>query len=300
MGPVACRRELVTSSLTSSTVMSARPSRPQARSGAADGRGGRCARRPGSAGKVHSAQSPSVSITPITSQASSTPMSGFVGLMGTYPIFSGSTAREGALWHERRRARPTPPSALPARTASGAGHRRRADPYEREAWRSPRRASLGVPPGRPGPASPRPRSPPGPSQRSSSWSSQGPGSAEPETQPGRPHLQDVGAARAATPPGSRSSGSASTPSSSRSSRTSAASGDSPGSTLPPGSSQRPASSGGALRRAAAGGRRLTGRPPPPRSVPSCAGAYGRPALAQVGCAYSVCVGRLPGPIRSTQ
>lgn len=85
MGPVAYRRELVTSSLTSSAVTSPRESSSQVRSWPrTTARAVRTA--PGSEGKLHSAQSPSVSITPITSQARNAPMSGFVGLMGTYPI----------------------------------------------------------------------------------------------------------------------------------------------------------------------------------------------------------------------
>ncbi len=82
---------LVTSSLTSSAVTSPRESSPQVRSWPrTTARAVRTA--PGSAGKLHSAQSPSVSITPITSQARNPPMSGFVGLMGTYPI-SGTLYR---------------------------------------------------------------------------------------------------------------------------------------------------------------------------------------------------------------
>ncbi len=88
IGPVACRNALVTSSLTSSAAMSASASSSQSRNWP------RTAERavrtaPGSAGNVHSTQSPSVSIKPITSRASQHTHVRFHGVNGHIPDISG-------------------------------------------------------------------------------------------------------------------------------------------------------------------------------------------------------------------
>ncbi len=87
-GPVACRRALVTSSLTSSSARSVTPSSSHRRSCSRTARrAARTAFR--SAGKVHVARSPSVSVTRITSppsESGSPTVSGFMWSIATYPI----------------------------------------------------------------------------------------------------------------------------------------------------------------------------------------------------------------------